>query len=153
MREAVFNALTSLGAVDGARVIDAYAGSGALGIEALSRGAAHVTFVEADAAARSVVSANLEVTDLASRSTVTGGDGGRAAVAGGPWDLVLLDPPYAFEEWDVLLTELAGALAPEGVVVVESDREVALPTGLVVVRTKQYGSTVVTFATPAGATS
>ncbi|MCU1498092.1 MAG: putative ribosomal methyltransferase [Acidimicrobiales bacterium] len=152
VREAVFNALDSLGAVEGAIAIDAFAGSGALGIEALSRGAAHVTFVEVDAAARAVIAGNLAATGLAERATVTGGDGPRAASVG-PWDLVLLDPPYAFEHWDQVLADLVGALAADAVVVVESDREVALPAGLVGIRTKQYGGTVVTFASPTGAPS
>jgi len=153
VREAVFNALESLGAVSGTRVMDAFAGSGALGIEALSRGADHATFAEIDPAARSVVEANLAATGLAERATVTGGDGARTAATGGPWDLVLLDPPYAFDEWQALLADVLPALAPDGVVMVESDREVVMPAGLVGIRTKHYGSTVVSFATPAGATS
>lgn len=153
VREAVFNALDSLGAVAGARVVDAFAGSGALGIEALSRGADHVTFVEADATARAVVTANLAGTGLGERATVVGGDGARAAATGGPWDLVLLDPPYAFDDWDDLLAQTVAGLGPEGVVVVESDREVPLPPSLRSTRVKHYGSTVVTFAFPAGAPS
>ncbi|QXC62651.1 16S rRNA (guanine(966)-N(2))-methyltransferase RsmD [Aquihabitans sp. G128] len=152
VRQAVFNALESLGAVDGAHAIDAFAGSGALGIEALSRGADHVVFAETDAAARSVVAANLAATGFAGRALVSGGDGRRAA-GGGPWDLVLLDPPYAYDEWDALLAELLPALDDDAVVVIESDREVALPAGLRGIRVKQYGGTVVTFATPTGAPS
>lgn len=151
VREAIFNALGSLDATQGARAIDAFAGSGALGIEALSRGADHVTFVEVDPAARAVIGANLAHTGLADRATVTGGDGPRAAAAAGPWDLMLLDPPYAFAQWDSLLTQALAGLAHDGVLVVESDREVELPAGLHRMRTKQYGSTVVTFATPTGA--
>lgn len=152
VREAVFNALDSLGAVHGARVLDAYAGSGALGVEALSRGAEHVTFVEADAAARTVVAANLAATRLQDRADVVGGDGARA-VGRGPWDLVLLDPPYAFDAWPALLADVLAGLAPDGIAVLESDRAVPLPEGLHGVREKQYGGTVVTFASPAGAPS
>lgn len=150
VREAVFNALDSLGAVVGAQALDAFAGSGALGIEALSRGADHVTFVEVEAAARTVIEANLATTGLTARATVVGGDGGRTAAAGGPWDLVLLDPPYSFDRWDELLAQAKTGLAPDGVVVVESDRELVLPAGLHPMRTKQYGGTVVTFATATG---
>lgn len=153
VRQATFNALESLGAVDGARVLDAFAGSGALGIEALSRGADHVTFAEVDAAARAVVEANLATTHLRDRADVSAGDGGRTAEVGGPWDLVLLDPPYAFDGWDDLLVRVLAGLAPDGVAVLESDREVRLPSGLDAIRTKQYGGTVVTFASPAGAPS
>lgn len=155
MREAVFNALDSLGAVHGALALDGFGGSGALGIEALSRGADHVTFVEVDAAARTVIESNLASTGLAPRATVIAGDATRIAAGprAGSWDLVLLDPPYAFDGWEELLSTVAEALAPTGVVVVESDREVALPPGLHAIRSRQYGGTVVTFASPVGATA
>ena len=153
VREAVFNALESLGAIEGARVLDAFAGSGALGIEALSRGADHVTFVETEATARTIIVANLASTGLTDRATVMGGDGARHVSGSGLWGLVLLDPPYAYDLWDSVLPEVAKGLGPEGVLVLESDREVALPPSLVGIRTKQYGGTVVTFATPAGATA
>lgn len=154
VRQAVFNALESLGAVDGARVLDAFAGSGALGIEALSRGADHVVFADTSAMARSVIESNLTSTGLGGRASVAVGDGRAAATSGGPWDLVLLDPPYGFDGWDELLTGLAGSLSPEAVVVVESDREIVPPAGdLGVIRVKRYGGTVVTFAVPPGASS
>ncbi|MEO6628064.1 MAG: 16S rRNA (guanine(966)-N(2))-methyltransferase RsmD [Aquihabitans sp.] len=153
VRQAIFNALHSLGALDGARVIDAFAGSGALGIEAMSRGAAQVTFAEPDPTARSVVVANLATTGLADRAVVLSGDGQRAIAGDGPWDLILLDPPYSFDQWGELLEVVATTLAPDGVVVVESDREIALPETLAVLRMKQYGGTVVMFVTPTGACS
>jgi 16S rRNA (guanine966-N2)-methyltransferase len=151
VRESVFNALESLGAVRGATVLDAFAGSGALGIEALSRGAASATFAEVDPGARAVVTANLEALGLAERARVVAGSATAALRAGGPFDLVLLDPPYAFEGWSELLEDVADRLAPRGVVVIESDREVALPAVLEGLRARRYGGTVVTFATPAGA--
>jgi 16S rRNA (guanine966-N2)-methyltransferase len=133
-------------------VLDAYAGSGALGIEALSRGAEHVTFAETDAAARAVVAANLAHTGFEAEATVVGADGARAA-AQGPWDLVLLDPPYAHDAWPDLLAAAAAGLSADGVVVVESDREVQLGAALDGIRVRQYGGTVVTFATRTGASS
>jgi 16S rRNA (guanine966-N2)-methyltransferase len=149
VREAVFNALQSLGAVDGARVLDLFAGSGALGVEALSRGAGHVTFVDRDRAAREAVTANLATCGLTARADVVASDGPRHLRAGGgPWDLVLLDPPYAFDGWPDLLTEVAARLAPDGVVVVESDRAVPMPAALDEVRARRYGSTVVAFGRP-----
>lgn len=97
VREATFNALTSLGVLDGARVLDAFAGSGALGIEALSRGAEHCRFVERDRAALAALRDNLDRCGLGrDRAEVVVGD---AASAGGGWDLALLDPPYAFTGW------------------------------------------------------
>jgi 16S rRNA (guanine966-N2)-methyltransferase len=137
VREATFNALTSMDVIDGARVLDAFAGSGALGIEALSRGAAHCTFVERDRAALATLRANLERCGLGpDRATVrTGG----AAPPTGTWDLALLDPPYAFDGWDELLEGLDAAVA-----VCESGREIPPPGGWAVVRQKAYGATVVT---------
>ena len=153
VRQATFNALESLDAVDGARGIDAFAGSGALGIEALSRGAAHVTFAETDAAARAVVSANVAAVGLTDRARVLAGDGIDTIARHGPWDLVLLDPPYTFDRWPDALAAVQVGLASGGIVVVESDREVALPAGLHPLRVKAYGGTVVLFASPVGAPS
>ncbi|MCU1371150.1 MAG: putative ribosomal methyltransferase [Ilumatobacteraceae bacterium] len=152
VREALFNALDSLGAVEGAVVLDGFAGSGALGIEALSRGAARATFADTDPQAVEVVRTNLGALGLADAAQVVAGGADRA-LAFGPYDLVLLDPPYAFDGWDAFLTAVAASLSPEGVVVIESDRDVPLPAGLVGIRSKTYGGTVVQFATAAGAPS
>lgn len=149
VREAVFNALDSMDAIDGARALDAYAGSGALGIEALSRGAGHVTFVDVDRAAREVIADNLRTLALCGRSTVASGDGATAverAPVGG-WDLILLDPPYAFDGWSDLLGSVAQNLADHGLAVIETDTDLDLPDGLHATRTKRYGGTVVVFAT------
>jgi 16S rRNA (guanine966-N2)-methyltransferase len=141
VREAVFNALGSLDAIDGATVVDLFAGSGALGIEALSRGAAHATFVDRDRAAVDCVRANLASCGLADRSTVVRGDGAAWAAGAPRHDLALLDPPYAFDEWSSLLLDL-----PAGLVVVESDRPVELPGGWEIVRDRRYGTTHVRVA-------
>lgn len=148
VREATFNALHSAGALVGAEVLDAFAGSGALGIEALSRGAARCTFVEADRAARAVVEANLATTRLAGRATVVGGDARlHLGATAASYDLVLLDPPHAGTDWPALLDDVASRLAPAGVVVAESDRPVVdATTGegpWSVLREKRYGGTVV----------
>jgi len=147
VREAVFNALGSLGAVQDAVATDLFAGSGALGIEALSRGAAHVHFVESDRRAAEVVAANLAELGLADRATVV-----RRPVPGAldllpdRLDLVLADPPYAFDGWVELLEALVPRLDEDAVVVAESDRAVPLPAGWSTVRERTYGGTVVTFA-------
>jgi 16S rRNA (guanine966-N2)-methyltransferase len=153
VREAVFNALDSLGAVDGARALDAFAGSGALGLEALSRGARHVTFAEVAPASLAVVRSNVAALGFDASAEVLAVRGERALAERGPFDLVLLDPPYAFEGWSALLDAGAGALSPDGLLVVESDHEVAMPEALRGVRSKAYGGTVVQFAAPAGAPS
>ena len=140
VREAVFNALGSLGAVEGARVLDLFAGTGALGIEALSRGAGSATFVERDAAAVDVIRANLA--DLGMSADVVRADAERwLETARAEFDLALLDPPYAFEGWDGLLERV-----PASLVVIESDRSIAVGEGWDVLREKRYGDTVVTIA-------
>ncbi|MDQ1424148.1 MAG: hypothetical protein QOD72_1646, partial [Acidimicrobiaceae bacterium] len=103
VRQAVFNALTSLDAVVDARVLDLYAGSGALGIEALSRGAAHATFVERSSVALAAIRANLDTTGLGGRATVVQADALSWLPARDAVDLALVDPPYAFAEWSSLL--------------------------------------------------
>ena len=150
VREALFNALASLDVLEGAEVVDLFAGSGALGIEALSRGAAHCTFVERDAVARRVIDVNLVTTGLGDRASIVGGDAVRwLDTATGPADLVLLDPPYATDDegWSRLLQGVA-RLAPEGTVVTESDRALAFGERWHVLRQKGYGDTLVVIAQP-----
>jgi 16S rRNA (guanine966-N2)-methyltransferase len=149
VREALFNALGSLGAVEGATVLDLFAGSGALGIEALSRGADRAVFVDADRSARRAVAANLDVTGFSDRAEVVASDAFRyAGSAGTTFDLVLLDPPYRTTDWEVLLPAVEPILSAETVVVVESDHEVALPPTWRVERRRRYGSTFVAIARP-----
>ena len=151
VREAVFNALGSIGAIDDAVVLDGFAGSGALGIEALSRGAATCTFVERDRSARVVVEGNLTATGLDDRARVIGGDvHEHLALTRERFDLVLLDPPHAAADWERLLGLVAGRLAPDGVVVAESDRAVVGPDdpAWLVAREKRYGGTVVQMLSP-----
>jgi 16S rRNA (guanine966-N2)-methyltransferase len=141
VREAVFNALGSLEAVVEARVLDLFAGTGALGIEALSRGAAHVTFVEQARPALRTLEANLGALGLTDRARVVRGDALAVLPSlAGPFDLALVDPPYAFDGWDGLL-----AVLPVPLAVLESDREIAPPAGWGVLRQRRYGGTVVTF--------
>lgn len=141
VRESIFNILGSMGVVDGAVVADLFAGSGAMGVEALSRGAASVVFVDDDVAAVRVIRANLEQTGLngAEGVEVVRGDVMRWLGGAGPVDLAFCDPPYAFDQWDGLLAGLDAA-----VVVIESDRPVEPPEGWEVLKNRQYGGTVVT---------
>lgn len=144
VREATFNALGSLGAVTDANVLDLFAGSGALGVEALSRGAAHVTFVDRDRAAISAVQANLAACGLGDRARVVTSPADRfLAAATERWDLALLDPPYEMgrDDWLDLLDALPAELA-----VLESARPVEPPFGWEVLRAKRYGSTHVVIA-------
>ena len=142
VREATFNALGSLAAVEGATVLDLFAGSGALGIEALSRGAAHVTFVDQDRRAVDAVEANLAATGLAERATVRQSSAdavlAEAAREGRRWQLALLDPPYAFGAWGPLLRALPADLA-----VVEAGVAVEPPPPWRAIRERRYGATLV----------
>ncbi len=140
VREAVFNSLISMGEVEGARVLDAFAGTGAMGIEALSRGAAHCTFVERDRAALTVLRRNLETLDLGAVSTVSSSDAMSPTVLGGQFDIVIADPPYGFDDWSRLLSCIVAPL-----VIAESDRTVSTPDDWEVVRERRYGRTMVTF--------
>ncbi len=144
VKEAIFDVLMHLGAVEDATVVDLFAGSGALGIEALSRGARSVTFVDADRAAVDAVTANLEATGLAGdrRATVVRAEAlGFAADPGHAFDLALVDPPYAFDRW----TELLGRLRA-GTVVLESARPIELGERFELHRQYRYGTTLVTVA-------
>lgn len=152
-REGMFNSLGSLLDLDGAAVLDLYAGSGALGIEALSRGAAAVVFVESSPKVLPVIEANLAAVGLpggrvlrGSVPTVVAGPAPR------PFDLVLADPPYDTPAAEVqgVLGALAqhGWLAPEAVVVVErSSRESGWvwPTPLVGLRERRYGEALLRY--------
>jgi 16S rRNA (guanine966-N2)-methyltransferase len=149
VRESIFDILGSQGGVVDLRVVDLFCGSGALGLEALSRGATAVTFVDRDPGALDAVRTNLDAVGLGDEpSTVV-----RAALPGWlatapPFDLALCDPPYTFEGW----TELLGLLRAE-VAVLESAAEIALPEGWVVTRERRYGGTLVTVAHRSGTTS
>lgn len=146
VREAVFNALASRGLDGEIAAVDLFAGSGAMGIEALSRGARRVVFVERDRSAAAVVRANLAATGLGERAEVVVATVESwlddAGAAGDVFDVAFCDPPYAFEGWDDLLGRLPARLA-----VLESDRELAV-SGWEVSRQRRYGTTFVMFAEP-----
>jgi 16S rRNA (guanine966-N2)-methyltransferase len=148
VREALFNALEVAGELDGSRVLDLYAGSGALGLEALSRGAVDVLFVESGRQATDVLKGN--VADVGLGGTVRSGQV-EAVVAGSvsqPFDLVLIDPPYAVDsaQLGAILTSLAtgGWVADGALVVIERatrDGEPDWPANFEPMRIKRYGDT------------
>ena len=144
-REATFNSLVSLGAVEDAKVVDLFAGSGAMGIEALSRGAASCEFLERGRNALDSIRYNIKTLQLTDNTTVLSGDVMTNVVALRNVDLVLADPPYDFDRWTDLLTVLNLVLAPGGVVVTESGREIQPPEGWQIVRSKRYGRAWVAF--------
>ncbi|MDQ1555105.1 MAG: rRNA (guanine966-N2)-methyltransferase [Actinomycetota bacterium] len=153
VREAIFSALDARGILPGARVLDLYAGTGALGLEAASRGAAHVTLVDNSNAATQACRKNAaRVLKAAPRGTTIAID-----VTGSPvqnyvtsarqfWDVVFLDPPYELGAVELghNLSALVPRLAPDAVVLLERssrDPEPAWPEGLELDRRKDYGDT------------
>ena len=141
VREAVFNALGSLGVVEGARVLDLFSGTGAMGIEALSRGADHCTFVERDRSALAVLRENVRTLGVEGRSTIVSGDATSAMVSAHSADIVIADPPYGFDDWAGLLSNVPrGAL-----VILESGAPIGIPSGWECLREKRYGRTFVAF--------
>ncbi|WP_194895929.1 16S rRNA (guanine(966)-N(2))-methyltransferase RsmD [Catenulispora pinisilvae] len=156
-RESLFSALESeFGGLSGLSVLDLFAGSGALGLEALSRGAARVLLVEADRRVARLIAQNIATVGLPGARVVA--DRAERAAAGGrpaeaPFDLVLLDPPYAVPDAEVvtILTALAdgGWLAPDAVAVLERsarDADFPWPVGYEGTRTKSYGEARMNFA-------
>jgi len=148
VREAIFSIVGSLVDVAGAAVVDLFAGSGALGIEALSRGAASVTFVEQDREALAIISANLSRLGLdGPQARLQPGDALAHLAAVADSAIVFADPPYAFVPW----AQLGGGLRENGfggLAVLESGADIDLGAGWDVVRVKRYGGTVVTVARP-----
>lgn len=146
VRESLFASLTSsLGGFDGVRVLDLFAGTGALALESLSRGAAQADLVESDP--RVVKTIQRNVADLDASATVHRLTAERfvARSTGGPWDLVFVDPPYALETSAVaaLLTGLRARLGEDALIVVErSSRDpFTWPKEFTALRDKAYGET------------
>jgi 16S rRNA (guanine966-N2)-methyltransferase len=136
VRQAIFNSLGSMGVLEGATVVDLYAGSGALGIEALSRGAESCVFVERDRAALSALRGNLRTLGLESRSRVVASDVLAYVPGITGVDIALIDPPYTFTHWAELLSMLHA-----GLVVAESAAPVDAPEGWEQLRSRRHGRT------------
>jgi 16S rRNA (guanine966-N2)-methyltransferase len=148
VREALFSMLGELG---GLRVLDLFAGTGALGIEALSRGAARAVFVERDAGAAKALGENLAALGLSSELADVRRAGAIAVLRSArerkeTYDLVFIDPPYSqARDWGPELSAvLPELLAPAARVVVESDRRAQLRLTLEVERQRRYGDTSIT---------
>jgi 16S rRNA (guanine966-N2)-methyltransferase len=156
VREAIFSALDSRDAITGMRVLDLYSGSGALGLEAASRGAAHVTLVDSSAAAsRENAARVLKQAPAGSRPIiVTSGQSVQPFLEAARefWDLVFLDPPYEFAAAEVraALTALLPRLSPGAIVIVERSSRTESPewpAGLALDRRKDYGDTALYWLT------
>ena len=144
VRESMFAALGSLTDLGGITVLDAFAGSGALGLEAVSRGAAHATFVERHRSTAAILRANVAALDFGDRCRVVSGDVlGWLGTAGESFDVAFCDPPYDFPDhgWDRLLGRLNA-----GILVAESDRPPPAHPDWIVISERRRGSTVVRMA-------
>jgi 16S rRNA (guanine966-N2)-methyltransferase len=159
VREALFGILGSAGVLDGARVLDLYAGSGAMALEALSRGAASALLVESSRAAVEAVEANVDALGCRAIARWITGDVakvGRRIASDGPFDLVLADPPWALVDAGVAPAAMAflvaaGVLADSAWVVLEHAARTPPPDveGLFRGETRRYGDTSLTFYKPA----
>ena len=157
VREALFSRLDHMNVLDGATVLDLYAGTGALGLEALSRGAARATLIEKASAAARVASANVRSTGLPARVVTADARTYLGARSGddltGEMDLVFIDPPYDIAEDDMttVLASLGPWIGPDALVVVERSTRAPAPTWpdfLVLEDQRTWGETVAYFAGP-----
>ena len=148
LRETLFNVLAPK--IEGARVVDGYAGTGAVGIEALSRGASHVTFVERDRRAAALIEANLKKCRIESGYAII-----QTSVLQAierlrnetPFDVILLDPPYA-SDFHEALPHVGDIVKPDGVVILEHARKAEAPAAagrLTRVREVKSGDSTLTF--------
>lgn len=161
VREALFSALEARDAMDGAEVLDLYSGSGALGLEAVSRGAVSAVFVDRSADAAKVCRSNAKIVSAAAPKSATPritvhaqSVGAYLAGATVPFDLVFVDPPYDLPEAELTsnLQALGTLIAPDGLLLVErSSRspEPQLPPELELLKKSTYGETLVWWVQPA----
>lgn len=154
VREALFSILGAK--VVQARVLDLYAGTGAIGIEALSRGAAHCEFIETDAECVALLQRNLEAARVESRANIRRlrlPDGlSRPGQADEVYDLIYADPPFGFTDYSLLCTELVrnGLVGADAIVIVEHDARTSLTecsAELACFREARYGKTCLSFFT------
>ncbi len=151
VRESLFNILEHGSFNDpiaGARVLDVFAGTGALGLEALSRGGGHATFIDNGRTAGRLISDNIARTGAGSRATLLRRDATRPGpLSDDPFDLVFLDPPYGTPLGQTALMALsdAGWLAPTALIVWEDAAPKTAPPGLEAVDQRRFGQTYVTF--------
>jgi 16S rRNA (guanine966-N2)-methyltransferase len=141
-REAIFSMLESRGGLGGLVVVDLFCGSGAMGIEAMSRGASKVYFVDSDPACLAAVKINLEPLKLSAEAVYVRANLPVWAVPA-DIDLLLADPPYGPLDLDSVLHGVAAQR-----VIIENDRHMDPPQGWIVTKTKRYGTTLVTMLEP-----
>ena len=146
VRESLFNILSHYGQPSGARVLDLFAGTGALGLEALSRGATHVTYVENGRAGQKLILENLTKARRTQDATLLKSDATSLPPAKTPCNLVFLDPPYgkALGEQALASARAQGWLSEDALVVWEESAPMYAPQGFTLEDQRKYGSTVIT---------
>ena len=146
VRESLFNILSHYGQPSGARVLDLFAGTGALGLEALSRGATHVTYVENGRAGQKLILENLTKARRTQDATLLKSDATSLPQAKVPCNLVFLDPPYgkALGEQALASARAQGWLSEDALVVWEESAPMYAPQGFTLEDQRKYGSTVIT---------
>jgi 16S rRNA (guanine966-N2)-methyltransferase len=150
LRETLFNILSPR--IEGARLLDAYAGTGAVGLEALSRGASHVHFVERNRRALALIEENVRLCGVQGRYTIESGDAAEwLQRVSATFDLIFMDPPYDEPPAGGVLESAGRRLNTGGLLVLEhaSRREPAMPAGMMRVRDVKSGDSTLTFFTPA----
>ena len=152
VRESLFNVLSHLDVLEGAIVLDLFAGTGALGIEALSRGAVQAIFVENGRVAQNLIRENVKITGTQDHTRLIARDATRLGAADTPATLVFLDPPYGkgLGERALRAAQDGGWLAEDALIVWEEAEPVEPPPGFVVEDTRRYGGTHITFMRFAG---
>ena len=145
VRESLFNVLSHQIDFDGLRVLDLFAGTGALGLEALSRGAAHVTFVDDGRVAQGLIRKNIDLTRSADRTQLIRRDATRLGEnTGAPYDLIFLDPPYGKSMGQKAIAALPGWIADDALIVWEENAPMQPPEGFTLQDARKYGDTHIT---------
>ncbi len=147
VRESLFNVLTSRFSdrVEGAAVLDLFAGTGALGLEGLSRGAANVTFVENGRVAQRILRQNITLCGVEADTKLISRDARKLGASDRAFDLIFLDPPYGkgLGELAMKVAILGGWLSEDALVVWEEGGSVVVPEGLTQLDQRSYGDTVI----------
>ncbi|WP_171122989.1 MULTISPECIES: 16S rRNA (guanine(966)-N(2))-methyltransferase RsmD [unclassified Ruegeria] len=145
VRESLFNVLTHQIDFDGLRVLDLFAGTGALGLEALSRGAAHVTFVDDGRVAQGLIRKNIDLTRSTDRTQLIRRDATRLGDnPDAPYDLIFLDPPYGKSMGEKAIGALRGWIADDALIVWEENAPMQPPEGFTLQNSRKYGDTHIT---------
>ena len=147
VRESLFSVLTHTGAIPGARVLDLFAGTGALGLEALSRGAEHVSFVDDGRVSTGLIRKNIDICRAGEATTLIRRDATRLGEnPGAVFDLIFLDPPYGKGLGEKALTALlnGGWIADDALIVWEENAPMPAPEGFELESSRKYGDTHIT---------